>query len=709
MTIRHILSLSAVLLAIHLPMLAQHPSLLITADEVRAMKSGAAEAPLFAKALSDLQQQAEESLKEPVSVPMPRDGGGGPVHEQHKSNYYAMFHLGMAYQFTGDMRYARKAADIMLAYSRLYPTMGLHPLKLSSVRGRLFWQTLNESVFLLHTAAAYDCIYDALSAKERKQIEQGLLMEMADFLENGYKDYRVNHDMFNRMHNHATWATAAVGMTGLATGNDRLLTHALYGSDGTGQHGGFLQQMDQLFSPDGYYTEGPYYERYAIWPFVIFAQCLDHRKPELKIFERRGEILKKALIALTQMSYDGEFFHMNDALQKGLSAQELVYAIDILYNHFPEEKQWLSVVNQYQRQVLPIMGGYRVAHDIGRGEAKPLSLNSVLLRDGNDGTEGGIAVMRPNDTTLNTVVTLKATAQGMGHGHFDKLTLGYFDNGHEILTDYGAARFLNVEAKNEGHYTRENDTYAKQTIAHNTVVVDERSDFGGNLKTAQQHHSDIVSSQLVGEQQTVVAQDVNAYPGVTLQRAVVMAKADGVDYPVIVDIFRALSDSVHQYDYPLWYNGIMASANFPYEKALSAKQTLGSANGYQHIWLDAWGKNMNGSMSQLTFFNGSRFYTLSMATSPQTEIKWMSIGADDPNFNLLDRHGFLLRERGRSHTFVTAIEPHGQYDVVMETSAGLKSKCEGISIVADESSHTTINAIFAGKPLTITVNWTNNH
>ena len=36
---------------------------------------------------------------------------------------------------------------------------------------------------------------------------------------NGYGEQRTNHDMFNRMHNHATWATAAVGMTGFATGN----------------------------------------------------------------------------------------------------------------------------------------------------------------------------------------------------------------------------------------------------------------------------------------------------------------------------------------------------------------------------------------------------------------------------------------------------------------------------------------------------------
>ena len=30
------------------------------------------------------------------------------------------------------------------------------------------------------------------------------------------------------------------------------------------------RQICHLFSPDGYYTEGAYYQRYAIWPFVVF-------------------------------------------------------------------------------------------------------------------------------------------------------------------------------------------------------------------------------------------------------------------------------------------------------------------------------------------------------------------------------------------------------------------------------------------------------
>ena len=138
------------------------------------------------------------------------------VHEQHKSNYYAMFHCGVAYQLTGDKKYARYVADMLEAYARLYPTLGFHPVSLSPVPGRLFWQTLNESVWLVHTAVAYDCIYHTLSAKQRTTIEKNLFAPMADFIMDGMGDNHANNKTFNKMHNHATWATAAVGMIGFA-------------------------------------------------------------------------------------------------------------------------------------------------------------------------------------------------------------------------------------------------------------------------------------------------------------------------------------------------------------------------------------------------------------------------------------------------------------------------------------------------------------
>jgi len=45
--------------------------------------------------------------------------------------------------------------------------------------------------------------------------------------------------------------------------------------------------------------------------------------------------------------------------------------------------------------------------------------------------------------------------------------------------------FLNIEAKYGGHYLPENNKWAKQTIAHNTVVLNESSQFNGDWHESQ--------------------------------------------------------------------------------------------------------------------------------------------------------------------------------------------------------------------------------
>lgn len=106
---------------------AQHPSLLFTQEEVNEMRAGKGTVPAFDKSLSEVLAAADAAVNSPVSVPVPVDGGGGVVHEQHKSNYYAMFHCGVAYQLTGDKKYAAYVGDMLEAYAKLYPTLGFHP------------------------------------------------------------------------------------------------------------------------------------------------------------------------------------------------------------------------------------------------------------------------------------------------------------------------------------------------------------------------------------------------------------------------------------------------------------------------------------------------------------------------------------------------------------------------------------------------------
>lgn len=672
-----------------------HPILMLTEESVVEMREAAGSVPRFDAAVAQLIAEADAAVERELCVPVPKDGGGGYTHEVHKQNYYDMYNCGVAWQLTGDERYAEKTKEIMYAYAEMYPGLGYHPLGLSSVPGKIFWQTLNESVWLVHTSVAYDCIRDWLTEKDRRHLEKNLFRPVAEFIMDGTPDNRANNVTFNKMHNHGTWATAAVGMMAIAMDDDDLLDKALYGSDETGKNGGFIMQLDRLFSPDGYFTEGAYYQRYAIWPFVTFAQCIDHYRPELEIFSYRDGIIVKAVEALLQMAYDGEFFRFNDALEKGYDAQELIYAVDIAYNADRSRKDLLSIARDSQDRVLVSDAGYAVAKDIQDGQAEPFELKSLLFRDGAEGNQGGFVVMRSPREDQNSAVTFKATSHGLSHGHYDKLTFAYYDNGHEIITDYGAARFINIEAKYSGHYTAENKTYAMTTIAHNTLVADCRSHFDGKIKVSSLHWPQMMWADLGKKAvQTVSAVDTAAIPGVRMQRVITYADVPFLEYPLIMDLMKAESAQEHVYDYPVHYNGHEISLSVPYEKALDVMRPLGKEDGYRHLWVEAQAHGGDG-VTSYTWMTGDRMYTISTATTPQTEIFIVRTGADDPNFNLRSEPGYVLRENGRSsHTFASCIETHGRYDMQVEQSANLVHSCKGVKVLHDDGDLTVVEYEF---------------
>ena len=106
-------------------------------------------------------------------------------------------------------------------------------------------------------------------------------------------------------------------------------------------------------------------------------------------------------------------------------------------------------------------------------------MGSVEFTDGPQGDAGGLGILRTGTGRDATMLLMKYGVHGGGHGHFDKLHFVLFDGGREVIPDYGFSRWINIEPKSGGRYLPENDTYAMQTIAHNTVVVDETTQNGG--------------------------------------------------------------------------------------------------------------------------------------------------------------------------------------------------------------------------------------
>ncbi|MBI5476176.1 MAG: alginate lyase family protein [Ignavibacteriales bacterium] len=662
---------------------AEHPRLILTAGDVNLIKEGLGKYPLFDLSVNQAKDKIETALKNPIDVPIPKDAGGY-THEKHKKNYNEMYLAGVLYSVTKDERYAKFIRDMLMKYADLYPTLKNHPMAAGESVGRLFWQTLNETVWLVHTSQAYDCIYEYLSQKERDKIEKSVLRPMAKFFTEEHAPE------FNRIHNHGTWTVTAVGMLGYALHDKDLVEKALYGTKKDG-NGGFLKQLDLLFSPDGYYTEGAYYIRYAILPFVLFAQAIENNQPELRIFEYRNQILKKAFYSAMQLTYtDGRFIPFNDALKDmRFTANEMVTALDITYRQYGADHTLLSIAKE-QNAVLLNGAGLAVARDLTTFPNPPMfEWKSVELTDGANGDEGAVGILRSGPVSDQTLALLKYPAQGMGHGHFDRLNFIYYNQGRELLQDYGSVRFINIEPKFGGRYMKENNTWAKQTISHNTITVDERSQFEGKLSIAEKNPGERhFFSTSDPNLQVMSGKASNTYPGVQMQRTIAVVKDQKFSEPVVIDIFRVTSDQQHQYDLPFYYMGQFIHTNLKYNGFDKEQKPFGEANGYQYLWKEAEG-NADGS-AQFTWLNGQRYYSITTSADSTTKVFFTRIGASDPEYNLRREPAVILRTNARSHVYASFLEPHGYFEPVAERSDGATGIVNEVNVVSSTDEATIV-------------------
>ena len=498
---------------------------------------------------------------------------------------------------------------------------------------------------------------------------------------------------FNLIHNHGVWAATAVGLTGYALHDQQLVNMALRGTQNDGKSG-FLAQLSQLFSPDGYYTEGPYYARYALSPFYLFAQAIENNQPELRIFEYRDQILRKALDATLQLTNtDGRFYPLNDALkEKDWTTRELVAALSIAAQRYGPDPTLLALVRQ-QRQVLVSPGGLLLAQAMQQAgpTLPPYARRSLLYRDGADGTEGGLAVLRAGSLADQTSLLFKYTAHGLSHGHYDKLGLVLYDQGREVLPDYGAARFLNVEAKEGGRYLPETKSFASQTVAHNTIVMDETSHFGGKESEAEKHAGQAWFADLSQPNAQVVSAKANdAYPGVQLQRTVVLVQDSTSGKPLILDVMRVAAPARHQFDLPFYYQGQLISTSFRYERAAAEQRPVGKRNGYQHLWQEATSQPGAGSAT-LTWLDGPQFYSLTTATDSATRLVLARIGANDPNFNLRPEPALLVRRQLQTGVFASVVEAHGEFNPIAETSVGSRSNVAAVTVLFNSPEATVVD------------------
>lgn len=681
-------------------------------DELRKAFESDITNPLLRQKVVKAQEKLRPLLCSPLNIPGQGEAGGSE-HAQHKLNYQ---HLNLASQLwliTSDLSCLEFAKAMLLGYAKVYESLPPHVSKDSNPPGKLFHQCLNESMWLLYAVDAYSNIHSELAKDEAQVIESRLFRPMVDLVA------IQNVDDFDVIHNHGIWSVAAVCFAGLVLADDDLVVRSLYGNNKDGKTGGFYAQLDKLFSPDGYYLEGPYYHRFALRPVILLAEALFQSGRDSEIYQYRAGIIGKAIECLQELAFgNGRFVAINDSSKTiGLSDEGAVLGAVTLVGRYDKCELHRAMLDTLMDDVsrLPLLASTRLFLERIQNHAKiPAARDSSYIVDGANGDQGGVAIMRaPTSSNEEAMVYMTFGQHGsdpvlhsaLDHGHFDGLHLGFFNGKFESLTDYGFCRWVNVEPKFGGRYTAENKTYAKQTVAHNTMVVDEVSQHALDTQRACDNHGSLVYVDFSNPKcQSISARLIGYYPGVALQRTIFLIDLPGINEPLLVDIQRAESESEHRYDSPLHFQGQIITTK-PALQPCESPRPLSTSNGYQHLWkLSQTARIAANHSASITWLQEDTFTSAHVATSNSSEIVYGLTGAKDPDNNLRNEPYLMSRSQGVDHTVATVIETHGYFDEAHEVCHGASASIEAVKILSSSSDNAIIElSLVCGRSFRLSV------
>ncbi|WP_456294599.1 heparinase II/III family protein [Vibrio sp. AK197] len=668
--------------------------LLISFEEAKELSTALGTDSLLGKALSRDIAQTDNYITN-IGIEVPGHGeGGGYEHNRHKQNYIHMDLAGRLFLITGEQKYRNYIVEMLTAYAKVYPTLESNTSRDSNPPGKIFHQTLNENMWMLYASCAYSCIYHTLEKEQRSLIENDLFKRMIELFVVTY-----GHD-FDIVHNHGLWAVAAVGICGYAINDQESVDKALYGLKLDKVSGGFLAQLDQLFSPDGYYMEGPYYHRFSLRPIYLFAEAIERRQPELKIYEFNDSVIKTTSYSVFKTAFpDGTLPALNDSSKTiSINDEGVIMATSVCFHRYEQAETLLGMAN-HQQNVWVHISGKTLSDAVEKtDDIKPFNWGSLYVTDGPKGEKGGLTILRHRDDQDDDTMSLIWFGQhgsdhqyhsALDHGHYDGLHLSVFNRGHEVLHDYGFGRWVNVEPKFGGRYIPENKSYCKQTVAHNTVTVDQKTQNNFNTALAEskfgtKHFFNAENEKLQG----MSGQISGYYEGVDMQRSIILADLEEFEKPLIIDIYKIESEQEHQYDLPFHYSGQIIRTDFEYKQETTLKP-LGSDNGYQHLWNLASGTVAGSSL--VSWLHDSSYYSLVTSAQNGGEVIFARTGANDPDFNLKSEPALIVRQTGKNQVFASVLETHGYFNESIEASIGARGLVDSVSVLGSNEVGTVVS------------------
>jgi hypothetical protein len=676
--------LSEVIVAVTAPLgKLPHPLLLLRREEVPQVRAAAERVPRLGKALRDLLSNAEAWLTRALDFP---DRGGqwwhwytckkcgsplktesptrhvcpacGAVYSgwpyddvvlagRHSALAGGARDLALAYLLTGKQAYARRAAEILLGYAARYEQYPLHDIHGQPTGGgRVGPQTLDEATWLIPIVQAFDAVQEVLSPQERTQIVDHLLRPAA----------KVTWAPNLPIHNISCWRNCAYGLVGLALDDEAMVDAALNGPSG------YRQQLQQGVMEPGFWYEGAwgyhFYTLQALLPFVEAAL-----RAGIEVLDPRYRALYEA--PLDFLAPDLLLPAFNDSGYENLRNAAPLYAI--AYRHWPEPKfAWVANLNPPSSWTALIWG----AVELAAGEVR---FASGLY------PAAGYAVLRtaPWEQTTPALLppnylALDFGPHGGGHGHPDKLNFAWWAFGTLLAPDAGSIRY--------GHPMH--GGYYRQTLAHNTLVVDGRSQTPCT--------GELLFYCAEGNLGLVAASADQAYPGVRFRRLL------AVSGPRLFDITLAAAQEPHRYEL-VYHNRGELSADLPWTSLPQPPEGAG------YEWCREWRQAPGRSSVQLNWRVDERVGVVGLHLPQGNEMLLTALGPDQPPTLFIPL--LIEQVQGAAAAWVNVLQayqgaPPHLTARLLPLSAASPAPPAGWALEADDGQYRDVLLVsFAGQPL----------
>ena len=532
--------------------LPPHPRLLLDKKGIAELKDRIATAPWAKTEWASLKAEADRTLNEPVNLPSrggnwshnyvcpihgtrlklgkqigpwqwehlcptgphilhgdpskaTLDFDGNAISGVHSERIREATDDGLLFQVTGDTRYAAKARAILLAYAEKYRSFPPRDNKGNpKIGGRVATQPLTEASWLMGAIQASDLIWDTMSQIEQKQMADGLFYPaLYEVIDPSIAPTATKRR--GSIHNIQNYINSAIGLTGFLLGDQRLITAAI-----DDPKIGYRQQMAKGVLADGMWEEGAigyhFFTISGVYPLTEAARnCgIDLYGPKLKsMFDAPFNFAMPNLMLPD----------FNDSEEVNLKGKGDTYEIGYARYKNPLYTSLLGGPRTTRNALL--FGVPNLAKDTG----------PVGVTGDRNSEASGYAILQSGAGVNSTWLCLKYGPHGGGHGHPDKNHFILYAKGQVVAPDGGV----------HAYGSPLHNGWDQATVAHNTLVVDEKSQAPAQGKSLA-FGSDLGVSYTINDAGPI-------YPGVRFVRTVAMI---GPNLVVFLD--QVTADASHVFD-----------------------------------------------------------------------------------------------------------------------------------------------------------------